>query len=62
MEQDLFSRVTEHQRPNGKQLILVIDMISQLIKGGMSDSVKIASVGQKICEVFLETSSNEAVW
>ena len=50
------------ERPNGKQLVLIIDMVSQFVKGGASDAVKIASIGQKISEVYLETSSTEGVW
>ena len=34
MEQELYTKVTNHKRPNGKQLVLIIDMVSQLIKGG----------------------------
>jgi len=38
-------------------------MVSQLIKGGgATDQINIPSIGQKVCEVFLETSSNEQVW
>ena len=63
MEEELYRKVSDHQRPNGKQLVLIIDMVSQLIKGGgATDQINIPSIGQKVCEVFLETSSNEQVW
>ena len=41
---------------------MIIDMVSQFVKGGPSDAVKISSIGQKVSEVYLETSSNESVW
>ena len=28
MEEELYKKVSEHQRPNGTQLVLIIDMIS----------------------------------
>ena len=34
MEEELYSKVSNHPRPNGRQLMLIIDMVSQLIKGG----------------------------
>ena len=37
-------------------------MVSQLVKGGVSDTMKISSIGNKVSEVFLESSTNEAVW
>ena len=62
MEQELYNKVTQYQRPNGKQVMLIIDMVSQLVKGGVSDTMKISSIGNKVSEVFLESSTNEAVW
>ena len=55
----MYTRLLEHEKAGGAELIKLIDLILSLIR---QEDAKLADLGTKVTESYLSIASSETVW
>lgn len=55
----MYTRLQEHEKAGGAELIKLIDLIVSLIR---QEDAKLADLGTKVTEAYLSMASSETVW